>query len=197
MDIWDTNKLFIFLAFVMPGFISIKFYQLLTPGHKPDTTNLLIDAVSYSAINYAILFIPILLTENSNIKAGHPWLYYSLYVIVLFIAPIFWAFIWKKLRTSNNFQKNAPHPIPLPWDFVFSQRKKYWIKAYLKNGSVIGGLYGEKSFSSNAPEPEQLYLQESWIINEAGGLERTKKMTAGVIILSNEISYIELIKYEE
>jgi len=197
MDIWEIDKLFIFIVFVIPGFISIKFYQLVTPGHKSNTSNLLIDAISYSAINYAILLIPIFFTESSNLKDTYPWLYCFFYMVVLFIAPILWVFIWKKLRSSNNFQKNAPHPIPLPWDFVFSQRKKYWVKVYLKNASVIGGLYGEKSFSSNAPEPEQIYFQEGWIINETGGLERPKKMSEGVIILSSEISYIELIKYEE
>ena len=28
MDIWDVDKLVLFIAFVIPGFVSIKTYQL-------------------------------------------------------------------------------------------------------------------------------------------------------------------------
>ncbi|HBZ5598803.1 TPA: hypothetical protein OOF66_002534 [Morganella morganii] len=62
----------------------------------------------------------------------------------------------------------------------------------MKDGSVIAGRYAEKSFASSAPAPEQIYLEETWILNEKGGFERAKKQTAGVIILSSEISHIEL-----
>lgn len=195
MDIWEIDKIFIFIAFVIPGFISIKFYQLLTPGHKAAPSNLLIDAISYSAINYSILLIPIVSVENSSLRTVHPQLYLIFYIFVLFLAPTMWAAIWKKLRESNNFQKNAPHPIPRPWDYVFSQRKPYWIKVFLKNGEVVAGLYAEKSFSSSSPESEQIYLQETWILNDKGGFERAKNQTAGIIILSDQISHIEFTNY--
>jgi len=62
----------------------------------------------------------------------------------------------------------------------------------MKDGSVLGGYYGENSFTSNAPAPEQIYLEETWIMNDEGGFVRRKNDTAGIIILSDEISYLEL-----
>ena len=59
MDIWDVNKLILFIAFAVPGFISIKVYELLSPRMAKDSSQQLIDAVAYSSINYALLIWPV------------------------------------------------------------------------------------------------------------------------------------------
>jgi hypothetical protein len=64
----------------------------------------------------------------------------------------------------------------------------------LKNGKVIGGYFFDKSFASDGHVPEQIYIEQSWIINADGGLERAKADTAGVLILSGEMSCIEFTK---
>lgn len=192
MDIWEIDKLALFLAFVIPGFISIKAYQLAFPGTERATSDQLIDAIAYSSINYALLIFPLISIESGNIQESYKFLYYLFYVFVLFIAPIIWVLIWKYLRTRDFFQRNAPHPTAKPWDYVFAQRKPYWVKVKLKNGTIVAGRYADKSFASSAPAPEQVYLEETWLLNDNGGFERAKNNTAGVIILSSEISHIEL-----
>ena len=103
--------------------------------------------------------------------------------------------ISKSLRTSKYFQRNAPHPTEKPWDYVFSKGIPYWVKVTLKNGTIIAGRYAEKSFASNAPANEQIYLEETWILDSNGSFIRAKNDTAGIIILSSEISHIELRNY--
>ena len=88
-----------------------------------------------------------------------------------------------------------PHPTEKPWDYVFSQRKSYWVKVVKNDRTIIGGKFSDKSFASSAPAPEQIYLEESWVINNNGGFERVKNTSAGVIILTSEISHIELRNY--
>lgn len=192
MDLWEIDKLALFIAFVIPGFISIKAYQLAFPGTERATSDQLVDAIAYSSINYALLIFPIISIESGTLKETCKFLYYLFYIIVLFVAPIIWVLIWKYLRTRNFFQRNAPHPTAKPWDYVFAQRKSYWVKVALKDGSIIAGRYSDNSFASSAPAPEQIYLEETWILNDKGGFERAKNNTAGVIILSSEISHIEL-----
>ena len=60
------------------------------------------------------------------------------------------------------FKKKAPHPIKMPWDFVFKQRQWYWVIVELKDGTKVGGKYAEHSFTSSYPAPEQIYLEEKW-----------------------------------
>ena len=186
------DKLYLFILFVVPGFISLKTYELLFPGETKDSSKQLVDAVAYSCLNYGLLFFPILLVENALDSSKCIYLYYIFYFFVLFLSPILLVFIWRKLRQTQFVQKNAPHPTLKPWDFVFAQRKSYWIKVTMKDGTIIGGLYSHKSFASSAPAPEQIYLEEVWVLNENGGFERKKNDTAGVIVLSSEISHIEL-----
>jgi Family of unknown function (DUF6338) len=87
-----------------------------------------------------------------------------------------------------------PHPTEKPWDFVFIQRKPYWAIVTLKDGMKIAGRYDSASFASSAPAPEQLYLEETWVLNADGGFERPRKETAGILILSSEIVTVEFFK---
>lgn len=196
MDIWQINKLLLFIAFVIPGFISIKVYELLYPGLPKDSSKQLVDAVAYSCINYALLFIPIYIVESKKVAQSHPTLYAWFYAFVFLVGPIIWVLLWKFVRTTRLIQKVVPHPTQKPWDYVFSRRERFWVKVTLKDGAKIAGRYAERSFASSAPAAEQIYLEETWILNDKGGLERPKKRTAGVIITSSEIAYVELMKYE-
>lgn len=195
MDIWQVDKLILFIAFVIPGFISIKFYQLFFPGTSRPVSDQLIDAVAYSCVNYGALFWLIVQVERSALKEVHGWLYYLFYLFVLFVAPGLWVLLWKWLRTRNIFQRNAPHPIQKPWDFVFGQRKFYWVIVYLKNGEKVGGRYCSNSFASSSPAEEQIFIEEVWLLS-GDVLDRAVKQSEGVIIMSSEISRIEFFKYQ-
>jgi len=195
LNIWELDKLFLFVAFVIPGFISIKAYEILVPSESKDSSKQVIDAITYSCINYALLLWPILEVEASSLSEAHSSLYKIFYAFVLFVFPMVWVLIWRWVREREFFQKNAPHPTAKPWDYVFSQRQWYWVIATLKNGNKVAGKYAGKSFSSSNPATEQIFLEETWVLNEDGGFERSRTNTAGVIILADEISIIELFQY--
>lgn len=192
MDIWDVNKLVLFIAFVVPGFISLKMYALLQPTDFKDTSQQLVDAVAYSSINYALLIGPIYAVDYFGLKTSHPTIYVLFWVVVLLIAPIAWACIFLRLRKTEFLQRSMPHPTGKPWDFVFRKREPYWVIATLIDGRQVAGLYSSKSFASSSPALEQIYLQETWVLNEDGGLERPRFESAGIIILAKEIATIEL-----
>lgn len=192
MDIWDANKLLLFIAFVIPGFVSLKTYELFFPAAPKESDKLLIDAVAYSSINYALLLWPIYEIETHKVRDSSPTAYILFYVFVLFIAPVSWACLMKRLRSTQFFQKSMPHPTAKPWDYVFAQRKPYWVIVTLKDGKQFAGRYDSTSFASSSPAPEQLYLEEAWVLNADGGFERSRTETAGIIILSSEILTVEL-----
>jgi hypothetical protein len=61
----------------------------------------------------------------------------------------------------------------------FSQQKQYYIIVTLKDGNKIAGTYGENSFTSSHPSEEQIFLEETWVLNKEGGFERLKESTKG------------------
>lgn len=194
MNIWEINKLIIFIAFVIPGFISMKVYSIFIADTNKDISKQLIDTIAYSCINYAICLPLLIITINQELPKNHDFwfIFSSLYIIL--INPILLSLVWIKVRKLKIIKGNAIHPIGKPWDFVFSQEQPFWVKVTLKNGEVLGGKYSNKSFASSAPNEEQIYLEETWILSETGKFERPKNGTAGIIILASEISYVELRK---
>ena len=197
MDIWEVDKLFLFIAFVVPGFISLKTYALLQPTQVKDTSQQLVDAVAYSSINYALLMGPIYAVEHLNLRSSYPTLYVLFYVVVLLVAPIAWAWIFLWLRKTQLLQRSIAHPTGKPWDFVFSQRLPYWVIATLSDGRQVAGLFHSKSFASSSPASEQIYLEEAWVLSEGGGFERPRHDSAGIIILAKEIATLELFHLKD
>lgn len=197
MDIWAANKLFYFIAFVVPGFISLKMYALLQPTQVKDSAQQLIDAVAYSSINYALLLGPIYAVENFNLRASYPTLYVLFYILVVLIAPIAWAWAFLWLRKTQLLQRSIAHPTGKPWDFVFSQRGRYWVIVTLVDGRQIAGRFDTKSFASSSPAPEQIYLEEAWVLSDGGGFERKRNDSAGIIILAKEIATLELFNLKD
>ena len=197
MNIWELDKLTIFIIFVIPGFISLKTYETLNPFQSKDSSQQVIDAITYSSINYAVLLVPLYYLEIPNTKNNFSIFHILLYFFTLFIFPVIIALFWNWVRRQDFVQSKIPHPVQKPWDWVFSKRKSYWVKVTMKDGEVVGGLYAEDSFTSSAPAEEQIYLQESWKINEKKGFEEAKTRTQGIIVLASEIKYLELTQYKE
>lgn len=197
MDIWQADKLFFFIAFVVPGFICLKTFEVMNPRRERSTTERLIDAVAYSCINYALLLWPIFVFESHGYRNTSPNLTGVFYVFVLFVAPVSWACLFQKLRESKFFQGSMPHPTEKPWDYVFSRGESYWIIVTLKGGRRIGGLYSSKSFTSSSPSIEQIYLEEAWVINSKSGFDRKRVNSKGIMVLSPEIVTVEFFDTEQ
>jgi hypothetical protein len=89
-----------------------------------------------------------------------------------------------------------PHPTGRAWDYYFGLKKECWAIVTLNNGKKLGGKYSSKSFSSSSPEPDQIYLEEHWVVNEYGGLERARVDTLGILIISKDIENIEFFVYK-
>jgi len=190
MDLWEKDKILLFIAFVIPGFIGLKFYELLFPGPPKDSSKQIIDAIAISCFNYALLLWPIAIIESSGIRKTNAALYSAFYVFVLLLAPICWAFAYKWIRLNPLTQKVLPHPSN-PWDYIFGQLKPYWIVVTLKDGTKIGGKYDSLSFASSSGNVERLYLEEAWVLTDQGGFKRKRQNTAGTLVMCHDVSSIE------
>jgi len=194
MDIWNIDNLVLFLIFFIPGFISIKVYDLFIPGEKRDFTKSLFEVMGFSAINFAALSWLIILIHSDNFYSGHKLFYFLLLFIILFIVPIIWPLVFLKLSSWPPIAKKIIHPISKPWDYVFGKRDRYWVIVHLRNGEKIGGKYDSNSFSSSYPAEEQIYLEEMWHLNENGAFMEPVDRSAGILILGKDICSLELFK---
>lgn len=196
MEIFESSKLVLFIIFAIPGFISIKTYSLLCPNHEKDSTKLIIDAITYSCLNYALLgpFIYMMIFSKKW-DFICPFFTITFYSFVMLVFPAFLAWGWLKLRNMEFFKKNAPHPTPRAWDYIFSQRKEYFVLVTLSDGKKLAGEYSEKSFTSSFPEDPQIYLEKAWEVSAEGGFERIREQSEGILILSKDIQSIEFFQH--
>lgn len=180
----------------MPGFISLKVYNLLCPGKLPDFSTQMFSSIMYSCLSYAvhlpIYLISATLQDFSVITWKHVLFITSLILIFPALIPIAWLFI-RKIEWVNNF---LPHPTNSPWDYVFSQRNFYWLIVTLKDGTILGGKYGVGSFSSSYPEDPQIFISEQWLVDQEGFIRKVND-SSGIMILSKDIKTIEFFTLQE
>ena len=195
MDAIQGNKFWLFLLLFVPGFISLKVYDLIIPGERRDTSKSIFDVATYSIFNYAFLSPVIGFVLYYKLYAIHFFLFLVISFVVVFVVPTFWPFLmiyaprWRWLRILPFL-----HPVQKPWDYVLGNGEQYWVIVHLKDGERIGGVYGPKSFASSYPVQEQIYLEKAWKLDAEGRFLNQIERTSGIIILADDIRSVELFE---
>lgn len=194
MDIWEPEKIILFLAFFMPGFISIKVYELIVATKRHDFSNSVLEAIGYSVLNFTVLSWLIILISSPDFNKNRPILYFICIIIIFFIFPTIWPLLFIKASKSKIFKKYILSPVNMPWDDVFSKREAYWVIIHMKDGRKIGGKYGTLSRASAFPNQRQIYLETLWEIDDNNAFIKKIERNKGAIFFEDEISIIEFFK---
>ncbi|MBF0132716.1 MAG: hypothetical protein HQL75_09045 [Magnetococcales bacterium] len=141
----DVNSWLIVFAFFLPGFVSIKVYDLLVPGHVRDFTKTLPEVMGYGALNLLVLAgVAEFMEQPIDITIIHHPFWFVL--IVMVIIPVFWpvAFLWL-FRHFPPLSRHLRNPLPTAWDAVFEGKESdCWIIVHLSDGKCIGGILWNK-----------------------------------------------------
>ena len=196
MDLWNADKLTLFIIFFLPGFISMKVYDLLVPGETRDVSKSVFEAIAYSTLNFAALLWLIILVNTDGFYQEHRVLYFLSLVFIMIIVPIGWPLAFLRLSSWRPLARHFVHPIRKPWDYVFGKREPYWIIVHLRDGRKVGGTYGTGSFASSSPAEEQIYLEEVWALDNEGRFLRPVDRSCGIIIMTDQILAVEFFRVE-
>lgn len=194
MNPFSSETLRLILIFFVPGFISMKVYDLFIPSARRDFSKSLLEVVSFSLFNFAILYWPIVAIHTDDFSINHPFWYYVSFLLIVFVAPVVWTLLYRRLLATRFFRQRIVHPVDKPWDYVFGQKQSFWVIAHLKDGRRIGGRFDTKSFASSYPAPEQIYLEEVWLLDMAGKFLNKVERSKGIIIAASEFQSIELFQ---
>ena len=184
--------LMLFLIFFVPGFISLKVYDLLVPGERRDFSRSFLDAVAYSSLNFGVLLplIYVMSTEQLN-----PWLWIVAAFVVLVGCPVIWPFAILRVRRIPAIRRRVVNPIARVWDCVFEARIPYWVIIHLKDQRRIGGVYSTRSFASSAPAEREIFLEEVWNLDASGAFVDSVGDSAGILVNGEEILALEFFRY--
>jgi hypothetical protein len=189
----SERTLALFLVFFVPGFISLKIYDLFVPSERRDFAKSLFDAVAYSSLNFVGMFWLIALMRSGLMSS---WLWYLSLLFVCIIVPGIWPMGVLWARNHPRLAAHIPAPIAGVWDAIFAQRRQYWVIIHLKDQRRIGGVYSTHSFTSSSPASPQIFLEEVWELSEAGGFSKPIESSAGILVLGEEILGLEFFRYD-
>jgi hypothetical protein len=179
----DFESVLVFLAFLIPGFISVQVYSLVVPPRDSDFSKRLNEIFAYSGIHYAAVGWLFALR-------GFSW---PLFYAIVFLIPILWPLLLIALRESG-FVPWLTKPDSGPWDRFFARimsgpkDRGYYVRVKTKS-EIVGGYYGKNSHASTFPNPRELYLETAYYVNPDGS-SRPKKGSAGILINCEDAEYV-------
>lgn len=193
-DILEINKFKIFLLFFIPGFISLKVYQLFVASEKIDFSKTIFEVMGYSSFNFAFFFWVLVLIHQNNFYDFHQTWYFIIMGILLFVMPVCWTLLFIWITKHSKLKEFVLNPIKGAWDYYFDSRQAGWVIITLKSGKKVGGVFGNKSFASAYPREEQIYLEQEWVLGANDTFIVKKERTNGIWVHGKEIETIEFYK---
>lgn len=184
----------LFMLFFMPGFISIKIYDMLVPNESRDFSKAIYEVVAYSALNLAAFSWVIYIMARYDFYVTHPFWYALILFLMIFIFPIIWPFLLLRVSSCKCIAKYIIHPIKKPWDYMFGKKEPFWIIVTLKDGRRIGGKYDSNSFASSYPAEEQIFIEEVWELDEKGAFKKAIESSKGILIWGRDVLALEFLK---
>ena len=82
----ELKHLFLFLIFVVPGFVSMHVYGLLRSREKISLKDSIFEAIAFSLVNLTLMIwavVPLLDSSKTGLFTKSPWQYYMLFLTVL------------------------------------------------------------------------------------------------------------------
>ena len=196
MDSISIQQLPLFILLTLPGLLSMKVYGLLMPGERPAGSTLLLEAVVYGVANLGIWFFPLAFVFLPR-RFDHPVQLVIAGIVMLFVSPIALAFAVNALLRWKRMRPWIRHPLPTAWDYLFERLPNGWVLIRLKSGLLIGGLIGANSFASSFPHRRDLYVEQTWKLNEDGGFEAAVPQSRGVIVSMDDCETLEFFAWDE
>jgi hypothetical protein len=200
------TALLILAAFVLPGFVALK-YRERTYVVKADDTPFerLLSALYYSFLSYLVLGIVavvVLGTATKDIsRLWHGEMRASTYVALAAAGVVipsvlaelarWWASSSIRSRIHLVAGLNSAHTTPSGWEHFFLRDRTCFARVTLSDGRVLAGRFGERSFAGYTAETPDLYLEERWVLDDEDWFAEPVRGSLGVYVRADEIVSVE------
>ncbi len=187
------NPSFNDLFFLIPGLICYSIFYLFTPGlRKKEIGTVFTISFLISTLEY--LLFSSLLNQSSTSDSQRML---RIYFCILFLLPAIIGFVFSLLVKSKSVRDflSLGHYCASAWDYVFSGYGAWcYVIVTLKEGNEkIYGIFDSKSSASSNVDERDIFLSRTF---DSEWNEMKNKYT-GVLISSDQIKYIQIIKTKE
>lgn len=192
-----VTQLILVMVCVLPG-VTYQFVRERARGLVPaeiDLGHRLLRALTASivldGVYFAVLGRNLVEVLRSDRFPGDPRSTALYALALLFGVPALSAAVlsWLERRRLRGRYRATP----TAWDHMFRDRGPSYVRARLKDGTWVGGWYGQTSFATSSPQPAELYLQSSYRMSADGTFLTKVEATDGLYLRSENVDVIELL----
>jgi hypothetical protein len=192
-----VTQLVLVVVCVLPG-VTYQFVRERARGPVPGETDLghrllraLTASIVLDGIYLAVLGRNLVEMLRPDRFPGDPRGTALYALVLLFGVPASSAAVlsWRERRRLRGRYRATP----TAWDHMFRDRGPSYVRARLKDGTWVGGWYGETSFATSYPQPAELYLQSSYRMSADGSFLARVEATDGLYLRAEDVDVIELL----
>lgn len=195
----DSIEVVLYTAiFLLPGYIVSEIIQSFSPSKEVTDNVLFLKCLLFSLVNDSLFsWVYILFWNNESLnknRAGLIAVFLAISIIgssllgcAIGLAKYFHVMhiLFGKLKISISDSSSSA------WQYKFSSlRSARWVIVTQKDGCKVAGRFGKQSMASSAYNNPDLYLQDTYSIDENNNWKRVER-SDGILILSSAIDIIE------
>ncbi|MBV8299233.1 MAG: hypothetical protein JO083_06805 [Candidatus Eremiobacteraeota bacterium] len=197
-----VEQVLAFAALILPGFISLRVYEMRRGGEARKTSEVLLDLVVYSLVTDVAAFAALWLVAVIVPDRLQPFLKVSVWALAILVLPVAVAFMFFELRRRMLSLGLSRDPTAKPWDRFFERVGRFdgtfGAILTMRDGRKIGVRLIDPSYASSYPAPEQALFGEVWTIDpERARFVRPVPGSCGVLVDKADCETIEFLRWTE
>ncbi len=201
-----TQALVLAILVLTPGYIFTQIVRrVIAYIEEPTDGRFFLTLITTGALIHALVFpwsVRIYRYYQANTLVDNAREVYGWAALTIFILPLVLGVILGKLTAVWWIDWLLDHigfgyidRTPSAWDHAIKEQRGKFVRVHLKDGrGTIGGVYSVKSLgSTNARRPD-LFLEESWVLDEDGNFLAPIPNSSGVWIAHDTMGYVEFLE---
>lgn len=191
------------VLFLIPGLNCTWIIERLAGRTPLSGTERLFRAIAWSLLLYAaaspwLLRLAHRLANGSRIWPWEPIIGLSM---IEFVAPIELGLAVVAIRRAEWFKSRMSQLTRLDsritsWDFAFSTQGPFFVRAKLRTGERVGGLFRDRSLASAYPEAQDVFIEQAWRLAQDGTPDQPVPGSRGLLLRQDDVEVLEFIELE-
>jgi len=103
---------------------------------------------------------------------------------------------WRVAAAKKLHTQRAWDPTPSAWDFAFSKGTAGWVRVQLSDGRWLGGWFSSNSYASSYPNPQELFVEVGYLIDENGTFTTDVHAPGGLFIRCTDALSVDFLPAE-
>jgi hypothetical protein len=196
-----VEQLLAFAALIVPGFISLRVYDMRRGGEGRKVNEALIDVIVYSFVTDSIAFAALWLVSLVAPPAVQPAAKAIAAILILLCVPVALAFAWldvqQRMMRSGIFADSAAKLLESVLDEAVRNGLDLAAIITLRDGRKIAGRIGASESRSRVTDDE-LLLGEVWTVDqECATFLNAVKGSVGIVVSRTDCQSIELVRWAD